>query len=140
MLQSATLSGTTRRVLLVDDDPIFVRGARAALCDVVDLYVVSEGHAALAAADLLRPELVIVDVLLRGTDAFGLLDQLRARMGPRARAVILLAKGPGAVSRGELWEGEFLGVHRRDAGPQALQDVVQRGLALSAPPCAAVGV
>jgi PleD family two-component response regulator len=129
MLQSVASMRATKRVLLVDDDPTFVRGARAALRGTVDLYVVSDADDALVAAELLQPDLVLVDVLLRGTDAFWLLDRLRDRMGSRARAVICLAKGPGALSRAALCGGEYFGVHRRDAGPGALLDAVTRGLA-----------
>jgi CheY-like chemotaxis protein len=129
MLHSVASTRATKRVLLVDDDPTFVRGARVALRGTVDLYVVSDADAALEAAGLLHPDLVLVDVLLRGTDAFWLLDRLRERMGPRARAVICLAKGPGALSRAALCGGEYFGVHRRDAGPGALLEAVTRGLA-----------
>ena len=129
MVQGTATVRATNCVLLVDDDPVFVRGARAALNGVVDLYVVSDADDALKAAELLNPDLVIVDVLLRGADAFRLLDQLRERMGPRARAVICLAKGPGALSGAALSGGEYFGMHRRDAGPGALLEAVTRGLA-----------
>jgi CheY-like chemotaxis protein len=140
MLHSVASLRATKRVLLVDDDPTFVRGARAALRGTVDLYVVSDADDALKAAELLQPDLVLVDVLLRGTDAFWLLDRLREHMGPRARAVICLAKGPGALSRAALCGGEYFGVHRRDAGPGALLDAVTRGLAAAGTPFDSVAV
>jgi DNA-binding NarL/FixJ family response regulator len=58
---------TVRRVLLVDDHPLFLDGVRAALEGADDLEVVGEAHdvsAALAAVQALQPDLVLMDVNL----------------------------------------------------------------------------
>ena len=117
-----------KRVLLADDDPLFVRSTRAALHADVELHVVSTAADALAAIERLRPDLMLIDLLLCGADAFWLIDELRARA--RDAGVICLAKGPGAMSLTRLRSlGDgFFGVHRREAGSEALRQVVKDSL------------
>lgn len=68
------------RVLIVDDHPGFRRFARR-LLEAEGIDVVGEavdGVSALEAAQRLRPDVVLLDVLLPGSDGFVVAERLRA--------------------------------------------------------------
>ena len=105
-----------RRVLVVDDHPSFRRCA-AALLEAEGFEVVGEaedGASALAAADRLEPELVLLDIQLPDTDGFEVARRLLAER-PTLRIVLVSSRdrsqyGPlietsgacGFVAKGEL--------------------------------------
>jgi CheY-like chemotaxis protein len=115
---------STARVLLVDDDPLYVRRACRAFGDVVDLQVASNRDDALLATEGWFPDVVVVDMLLGDADAFRLLDELRMRCRNAALNVVYLAKGPGSIQRWQSDAGTFLGVVKRESGIEALREVV----------------
>ncbi len=60
----------TLRVLIADDHPVFRHGLRTLLGDLPDIEVVGEatnGEEAVALADELRPDLVLMDLRMPGT-------------------------------------------------------------------------
>jgi signal transduction histidine kinase len=66
------------RVLHVDDDPLALKLVRAVLeAEGVTIDTVSAAEDCLAAARRDPPDLLIVDLMLRGTDGFALIDALR---------------------------------------------------------------
>jgi DNA-binding NarL/FixJ family response regulator len=76
-------------VLIVDDHASFRRFARG-LLEADGFAVVGEaadGEAALVAADVLKPELVLLDVVLPGIDGFVVAERLAG--GVRPPAVVL---------------------------------------------------
>jgi CheY-like chemotaxis protein len=108
------------RVLLVDDDPLYVRRASRILGCHVDLQVAASRCAALDATADWQPDVIVLDMLLGDADAFRLIDELRARYRDAAPGVVYLAKGPGSIQRLQGDAGSFLGVVKRDAGIDAL--------------------
>ena len=70
-----------KRLLIVDDFPVFRAGLKSMLSEVAGLAVVGEaesGKAALTMADELKPELVIMDLnmpFMHGTEAIRLLKR-----------------------------------------------------------------
>ena len=82
-----------RRVLIVDDHPSFRRFAarllRAGGFDVVG--EVEDGSSALIAARRLRPELVLLDVLLPDMSGFAVAEQLAADSS-RPRVVLVSSR------------------------------------------------
>jgi two-component system nitrate/nitrite response regulator NarL len=87
-----------RRVLIVDDHPSFRRFA-ARLLEAGGFSVVGEagdGATGVAEARRLRPDLVLLDVLLPDTNGFAVADALAAE--PGAPAVVLVS----SRSAGEL--------------------------------------
>jgi DNA-binding response OmpR family regulator len=118
----------TARVLLIDDDRFYARRARIVF-DVdshIDLRVVTTTAAASAAIEQWRPDIVILDLVPADSCSFVLLDTLRARRRASRIGIICLAEGAGS---GEDYHhctdgGQFLGVLRRDAGPEALWQAV----------------
>jgi DNA-binding response OmpR family regulator len=87
------MSGET--ILVVDDEPTIV--------EVVELYLrregfevltAADGHAALAAAEQRRPDLVVLDLMLPGVGGLELTGRLRA--AGRMPIIILTARGEEA--------------------------------------------
>jgi DNA-binding response OmpR family regulator len=82
------------KVLVVDDEPTIV--------DVVGRYMeragyeayrAADGPEALRLADLHRPDLVVLDVMLPGVDGIEVMRQLHERPGPRIAVILLTARG-----------------------------------------------
>lgn len=117
------------RVLIVDDDPFFVRRARAALEGTVELQIFSDRDAALAATEQWSPDVVMVDVMVGDTGAFGLLDEMRERCLGGVPRILYLAKGPGSIHRLQPGDGSFLGVIKRESSLDGLMQAVRCALA-----------
>ncbi|HET6635700.1 MAG TPA: response regulator transcription factor [Streptomyces sp.] len=79
------------RVLLVDDHQVVRRGLRTFLEVQEDIEVVGEaadGDEGVAAAEELRPDVVLMDVKMPGTDGIGALRRLRELQNP-ARVLVV---------------------------------------------------
>jgi len=80
-----------KSALIVDDHPSFRASARRMLA-AAGYEVIAEaedGAAALAAADQLRPELVLLDVRLPDVDGFEIARRLTAASGPSLQIVLV---------------------------------------------------
>ena len=68
------------RILVVDDDPTVVEVvARYLRREGHEVHAATDGAAALATADALRPDLVVLDLLLPGIDGWAVFRRLRDR-------------------------------------------------------------
>ena len=92
--------GEPIRVLVVDDHPVVRQGLRTFLDVQDDMTVVGEaadGTAAVAAADELRPDVVLLDLRMPGADGLAALRGLR-RSGNAARVLVVTSfTEPAAV-------------------------------------------
>jgi two-component system, OmpR family, response regulator len=81
-----------RKILVVDDEPDLRTIAHLALRAVGGFEVAecASGTEAIARLDELGPDLVLLDVMMPGTDGPTTLAELRARAGPRAPVVVFL--------------------------------------------------
>src|SRR5438309_9135982 len=84
-----------KRILVVEDDAALARVLRDNLtfCGF-DVTCVADGDAALATARQVAPDLVVLDVMLPGTNGFDLCSVLR--QGSRAPIIILTARSQKA--------------------------------------------
>jgi DNA-binding NarL/FixJ family response regulator len=89
------------RVLVVDDHE-WVRDGVASVLDAAgDMEVVgtgADGHAAVAEAERLRPDVITLDVAMPGMDGLTAAELLRLRH-PRGRVIILSSAVPGPSVR-----------------------------------------
>lgn len=79
------------RVLLVDDHALVRAGMRSLLQDIDDVDVVAEasdGAEALAAAERERPDVVLMDIAMKGMNGLEAAARLRERQ-PEAKIIIL---------------------------------------------------
>ena len=85
-------TGETARLLVVDDEPnildLLAESLRYAGFDVT---TAADGHAAVAAAQTQRPDLVVLDVMMPGIDGFEVVRRLRAD-GIRVPVLFLTAR------------------------------------------------
>ena len=82
----------TRRILVVDDDP----SVRTLVTDVLRLdgYEVTtaeDGHAALRAIEMSRPDCMVLDVMMPGLNGHEVLAQVRANESAHLPVVMLTA-------------------------------------------------
>lgn len=80
-----------RRVLLIDDHPIFRDGITQLINNQPDMQVcgyVSSAPQALSAVDALKPDMLVVDISIQGTNGIELIKTIRAQH-PTLRALML---------------------------------------------------
>jgi DNA-binding NarL/FixJ family response regulator len=86
-----SMSAATVRVLLVDDHEVFLQGLELLLARDRRLEVVgtaTNGADAVRLAGALRPDVVLLDVVMPGMDGFEAAGRLRAAV-PEARVVLV---------------------------------------------------
>ncbi|MFD4247820.1 response regulator [Streptomyces sp. NPDC058525] len=91
MADSTGRSGSGIRVLLVDDHQVVRRGLRTFLEVQEDIEVVgeaSDGEEGIARAEELRPDVILMDIKMPGTDGIEALRRLRGLANP-ARVLIV---------------------------------------------------
>jgi DNA-binding NarL/FixJ family response regulator len=132
-------------VLIVDDHPVVRRGLRS-LLDVADGIAVAgeaaEGPAALALAESLRPDVVLLDLKLPGMDGLEVLGALAGSPDPRfagIRVLVLTSATDPARARQAVRAGAA-GIVYKDIDPDALVRAIRAvhdGHLLLAPEAAA---
>lgn len=81
-------------VLVVDDEPTIVEiVARYIERAGYETYQAADGPEALRLADLHRPDLVVLDVMLPGLDGIEVMRRLQERPGKRVAVILLTARG-----------------------------------------------
>jgi CheY-like chemotaxis protein len=89
------------QILVVDDDPAI----RQLLTDVLeidghDVRVAVDGLAAVQTLAAMRPDCVILDVMMPGLDGYGVLRNLRSQDGDPVPVIMLTAAAdPGSAER-----------------------------------------
>jgi two-component system, OmpR family, response regulator len=119
----------TARVLLVDDDQLFIRRMQRALDGEIDLQVATTSRDALSRAADFTPDVVVIDSLLGDADSHGLLDRLRASWPGSGVGVICLAQGAGALTRYQQMGEGFFGMVMRDSGTEGVCAALRSALA-----------
>ena len=89
------------RVLLADDNADMRDYVRRLLSGRYEVEAVPDGEAALDAARLRRPDLVLADVMMPRLDGFGLVERLRADPATKAVPIIMLSARAGEEARVE---------------------------------------
>jgi DNA-binding response OmpR family regulator len=116
-----------RRVLLVDDDPMIILSARAALrAGGFEVETAESAEAALALIDQDPPDAVISDVSLAGLDGPALVARLRADPRTRDLQVVFLTANAREFGPEQARALGVRGVIPKPFDPQMLADYVRR--------------
>ena len=86
------------RLLLIDDHPVFLEGLAEALARQADFEIAgiaTSGDEAVAACGRLTPDLVLLDLSMRGLDGLATLGRLR-QLTPQPRALMLTSSDDAA--------------------------------------------
>jgi DNA-binding NarL/FixJ family response regulator len=128
-MPSSTTSSEVARVLLVDDNEAMLARAAAVLASACEIVgTVNDGQAALAAAEALDPDVIVLDISMPGMSGLEVAARLR-RSGSRAELVFLTvhdeeefvlaakaAGGKGYVVKGRLVSDLLAAVREVRAG------------------------
>jgi DNA-binding response OmpR family regulator len=119
-------AATTKRVLLVDDDPEIIDAIRYALeSRGYQIFIARDGNQGLAMAEREDPDLVILDMMMPKRSGFLVLEKLRRTRTVPVR-VIMITANEGARHKAY---AEMLGVDdyiRKPFAMDKLVDAVQR--------------
>jgi pilus assembly protein CpaE len=114
-----------KSVLLVDDEPQVLDGLEMLLATIPELRIAGRattGEVALAMARELRPDIVVMDVRLPGTDGIAVTRHLAAEL-PESAIVILSLYGDPATRRQARQAGARAFVAKHDMGDELLATI-----------------
>ena len=120
-------------LLLVDDSPAFRDRLRRMLsvCPGVEIAgEAGDGATALARIGWLRPDAVLLDLHMPGTDGFGVLRELKTR-GSNIPVIVLTSDVTESVRERCSVLGAYAVIDKQDAAdavPSALRQLAERGL------------
>ena len=111
-----------RKILIVDDEPNIVLSLEFLFSEAgYETVIARDGGEALAMAEALRPDLVVLDVMLPGMDGFEVCRRIRGSRGTRhARILMLTARG----GESEMKKGIAAGADVYMTKPFATREVV----------------
>lgn len=122
------LASMLKRVLLIDDDPIFVERLRGMLGSTVHLHVASDEEDAIAACYAWRPHLILLDVLFAPGDPFRILDDISSSDSGLSAAVLCLSQGAGSTTRVQTFGNTIFGILKRETEPDTMLSTITRAL------------
>jgi DNA-binding NarL/FixJ family response regulator len=108
------------RVLVADDHPAVAEGLRAVLEPEFDVIAtVGDGHALVAAAATLTPEVIVTDIAMPGLDGIAAAGAI-LRRHPRARIVFVTVHNDAALVQKGLATGALGYVLKLTAGEELI--------------------
>lgn len=112
-----------KRVLVADDDPSISRLLERVLAREFDVVTTSDGLGALALATKIRPQLMILDVMMPGLDGFQLAQRLRAVPELKNVPIIFLTARDGPL---DTIKGIQAGARHYMTKPFKIDDLITR--------------
>ena len=114
----------SKRILIVDDEPNIVISLEFLMMrEGHEVRVARDGEAGLAAVKALRPDLVVLDVMMPKLDGFAVLEALRADATlAHTRVLMLTAKGREAEQN----KGLAMGADAYMPKPFSTRDLVDK--------------
>ena len=117
-----------KRVLLIDDDPLFIERLRDVLGSSVNLQVVSVAEDAMQVYLSWRPHLILLDVLIAPGDPFQILDDISSQGHGEQAAVLCLSRGAGSTTRLQSFGDTIFGTLKREIDTAGLLTTISRAL------------
>ena len=93
------MSAIGQAVLVVDDDPINISIMTKILDEQYDLATATSGEEALEAASRLRPDLILLDLMMPGIDGYETCRRIRADPDLKYAKIVLVSARTGTVDR-----------------------------------------
>jgi NarL family two-component system response regulator LiaR len=118
---------TTIRVLVVDDHAVVRKGIRALLAEIEGIEVVGEagdGQEAVAQADALRPDVILMDLVMPGMDGIKATRQIAA--GEAGPPILVLTSFAGDDKVFPAIKAGALGYLLKDSEPTDLVEAIQQ--------------
>ena len=125
-----TTAAAKKRVLLVDDHPIVRQGLKGILCQAPDLMVCGEAETifdALKAIERLRPDVVVVDISLKGESGVDLIKDIRIRYP--ALSVLALSMHDEAIYAERVLRAGARGYLTKEEAPESVLKALRTVLA-----------
>jgi DNA-binding response OmpR family regulator len=91
-----------KKILAVDDEPAILSAVKDTLSDKFDVFTAVNGLEAVKAAGELKPDLIIMDVMMPELDGFEAVKQMRLAMHSMTPPVIFLS---AKSSRADIEQG-----------------------------------
>jgi two-component system, NarL family, response regulator LiaR len=118
---------TVIRVLVVDDHTIVRKGIRALLAEIEGIEVIgeaSDGQGALAQADALSPDVILMDLVMPGVDGIEATRQITA--GKSSPRILVLTSFAGDDKVFPAIKAGALGYLLKDSEPEDLVEAIQQ--------------
>jgi NarL family two-component system response regulator LiaR len=115
------------RVLVVDDHAIVRKGMRALLAEIEDIEVVgeaSDGQEAMAQADALDPDVILMDLVMPGVDGIEATRQITKHDG--VRRILVLTSFTGDDKVFPAIKAGALGYLLKDSEPEDLVEAIRQ--------------
>jgi DNA-binding response OmpR family regulator len=95
-----------RKILVIDDDP----AVRSLVRDVLEIEgyevdVAEDGFAGLRRLDAVRPDCVVLDVMMPGIDGHAVLQRIRGGEGGSTLPVVMLTAAADDAQAWQAWSG-----------------------------------
>jgi len=125
-----------QRIMLVDDHPLVRRGLTQLINGEGDLFVCAEassGEDALAAIDKVNPDLIVVDIALKGINGIELIKRLRSRL-PNVKMLVASMHDESLFAERALRAGARGYINKEEAPEnviEAIRQVLSGGVFLS---------
>jgi DNA-binding NarL/FixJ family response regulator len=120
-------SSPKKRILIVDDHPMMRDGLRQLISNEPDLEVCGEADdaaSALAQAETLKPDVALVDIMLRSTNGLELIKDLQLRI-PRTAVLVLSMHDESLYAERVLRAGGRGYIMKQEGGKKIIEGIRQ---------------
>lgn len=119
-----------KNILVIEDNSIIANIYRGALAKAgFCVEIAGDGQAGLAAAARIRPDLILLDLMLPKIDGVSVLRQLRANPDFASTPIIVSSNSYSASRAEEIWQaGATQLITKASSSPKELVRIVQEAL------------
>jgi CheY-like chemotaxis protein len=119
-------------ILICDDEPDLRELMRMSLEPSYEFAEAADGAAAIDLAERVRPDLVLLDVMMQGTSGLAVIEHLRSRPDLAATPIIVVSAFAAASDRSAAYAAGATEFLKKPFEPEALSSLVESLLATTA--------